>query len=54
MEGKSIIIKGGHFEFEKDRCKCKRCFKLIAGIENHTKNGDSPSCYKDELVNLNK
>ena len=54
VEGKSIIIKGGDFEFEKDWYKCKRCFKLISGIENHTKCGDCPTSDKDELVNLNE
>ncbi len=54
VEGKSIIIKGGDFEFEKDWYKCKRCFKLISGIENHTKCGDCPPYDKGELVNLNE
>lgn len=54
VEGKSIIIKGGDFEFEKDWYKCKRCFKLTSGIENHTKCGDCPNSDKDELVNLNE
>ena len=27
VEGKSIVIKGGNFEFEKDWYKCKTCFK---------------------------
>lgn len=54
VQGKSIIIKGGDFEFEKDWYKCKTCFKLIAGIENHTKCGNCPSYKKDELVNLNE
>jgi len=54
VEGKSIIIKGGHFEFEKDRYKCKKCFKLIAGLENHTQCGDCPNYNRDELVNLNE
>ncbi|WP_166967419.1 DUF134 domain-containing protein [Yeosuana marina] len=54
VEGKSIMIKGGNFEFEDDWYKCKKCFKLIMGIENHTKCGDCPSYNDDELVNLNK
>ncbi len=53
VEGKSIIIKGGHFEFEKDWYKCKKCFKLIAGLENHTQCGDCPDYNMDELVNIN-
>ena len=54
VEGKSIIIKGGDFKFEKDWYKCKKCFKLISGIQNHTKCGDCPTYDKDELVNLNE
>jgi predicted DNA-binding protein (UPF0251 family) len=54
VEGKSIIIKGGDFEFEKDWYKCKRCFKLITGLENHTQCGDCPNYNMDELVNLNE
>ena len=54
VEGKSILIEGGNFEFEKDWYKCKRCFKLIKGIENHSKCGDCPTYNNDELVNLNE
>ena len=54
VEGKSILIEGGDFEFEKDWYKCKRCFKLIKGIENHSKCGDCPTYNNDELVNLNE
>jgi predicted DNA-binding protein (UPF0251 family) len=54
VEGKSIIIDGGNFEFDKDWYKCKKCFKLIAGIGNHSKCGDCPSFGKDELINLNQ
>ena len=53
VEGKSIIIDGGNFEFDKDWYKCKRCFKLISGIENHSKCVDCPSFAKEELINLN-
>lgn len=54
VEGKSIIIKGGDFEFQKDWYKCKKCFKLIKGAENHTKCEDCPVYNRDELVNLNE
>lgn len=54
VEGKSIIIKGGDFEFEKDWYKCKRCFKLITSIKNETKCGNCPAHDTDELVNLNE
>lgn len=54
VEGKSITIDGGNFEFDKDWYKCKRCFKLIAGIGNHSKCADCPSFDKEELINLNQ
>ena len=53
VEGKSIIIDGGNFEFDKDWYKCKRCFKLIDGIGNHSKCTNCPSFSKEELINLN-
>jgi len=54
VEGKPIIIKGGDFEFEKDWYKCKRCFKLVSGVKNHSKCGDCPAYETDELLNLNE
>jgi predicted DNA-binding protein (UPF0251 family) len=52
VEGKSIIIKGGNFEFEKDWYKCTKCYKLIEGIENHTKCSGCNRYGTDELINL--
>ena len=54
VEGKSIVIKGGDFEFHKDWYKCNRCFKLIDGIDDPTKCDDCPDDDKDELENLNE
>ncbi|MCL7762375.1 DUF134 domain-containing protein [Polaribacter sp. Z014] len=54
VEGKSIIIKGGNFEFDKDWYKCKTCFKLIDSVKNPTACGDCATNDKDELVNLNE
>ena len=54
VEGKSIIIKGGDFEFEDDWYKCKKCFKLIVGIDNSGECDDCPPNDTDELVNLNE
>lgn len=53
VEGKSIIIEGGNFEFEKDWYKCKKCFKLIEGIENHTQCAGCNRYGTDELLYLN-
>ena len=54
VEGKSIVIKGGNFEFERDWYKCKTCFKLVDGIKDSTVCGDCPSDDTNELENLNK
>jgi predicted DNA-binding protein (UPF0251 family) len=52
VEGKSIVIEGGNFEFEKDWYKCTKCYKLIEGIENHTKCSDCCRHGIDELISL--
>jgi len=54
VECLSIEIEGGNVEFEKDWYKCKKCFKLIEGIENHIKCKDCTSYNNNELINLNK
>lgn len=53
VEGKSILIEGGNFEFEKDWYKCKKCFRLIEGIENHVKCSGCTRYGNDELISLN-
>ncbi len=53
VEGKPISIGGGNFEFDNDWYRCKKCFKLIEGLENHL---PCPKCDrfgKDELTKLN-
>ncbi|GAL70420.1 DUF134 domain-containing protein [Jejuia pallidilutea] len=54
VEGRPILIKGGHFEFDNDWYKCKRCFKLISGAKNHLKCDGCPAYEMDELMNLNE
>lgn len=53
VEGKSIIIAGGDFEFEKNWYKCKRCFKLIDSINHLTNCDECPDDKKEDLENLN-
>lgn len=52
-EGLIIIIEGGNVEFKNDWYKCKKCFKLIQGIENHIKCENCTSYCVEELVKLN-
>jgi predicted DNA-binding protein (UPF0251 family) len=54
VEGKCIIIEGGNFEFEKDWYKCKKCFRLFEGLENHSKCDGCKLYGTDELIKLNK
>lgn len=37
VEGKMILIEGGNVCFNGDWFRCKRCHKLIDGLENHSK-----------------
>ncbi len=54
VECLSIEIEGGNVEFEKDWYKCKKCFKLIEGIENHKKCNNCTTYNNNELTNLNQ
>jgi predicted DNA-binding protein (UPF0251 family) len=54
VEGKSIVIDGGNFEFENEWYKCKKCNKLIEGIENHIKCINCKNFTEEELIKINK
>ncbi|MBK7214940.1 MAG: DUF134 domain-containing protein [Bacteroidales bacterium] len=53
VECMAIEIEGGNVEFEKQWYKCKTCFKLIDGIENHIRCKNCISFGELELENLN-
>jgi len=50
----SIEIEGGNVQFEKQWYKCKKCFKLIEGLENHTRCKNCKLYSENELINLNQ
>ncbi len=54
VEGKMIIIEGGNVQFEKQWFRCKRCFKLIGGLENHVRCINCKNYFTDELTPINK
>lgn len=54
VEGKAIEIEGGNYQFEQDWYRCKKCHKLIQGIDNHVKCENCPFYSKNELINLNQ
>jgi len=53
-EGLAIDIGGGSVEFEKEWYKCIRCFKLIEGLDQHTKCENCPSFGNKELIRINQ
>jgi predicted DNA-binding protein (UPF0251 family) len=52
VEGKAMEIVGGNFEFDRDWYRCRRCYKLIQGLENHSKCKDCPAYGENELIRL--
>ena len=53
VEGKAIEIEGGNYQFDKDWYRCRKCYKLIEGIENHSKCKDCTAYGESELIKLN-
>jgi uncharacterized protein len=53
-EGRAIVIHGGNIEFEKDWYKCKKCFRLIDGLENHVPCEGCNRFGQDELYKLDQ
>lgn len=54
VEGMAIEIEGGSVEFDKQWFKCKKCFNLIDGIENHKKCKGCTTFGSGELININE
>lgn len=52
MEGKSLIIEGGNYESDKEWFRCRKCYKLIQGIENHFKCENCPAYNDNELIRI--
>ncbi|MBV5283057.1 MAG: DUF134 domain-containing protein [Paludibacter sp.] len=54
VEGKMITIEGGNVRFDRQWFRCKRCFKLIDGLENHVRCKDCKNFGNDELSAINE
>jgi predicted DNA-binding protein (UPF0251 family) len=52
VEGKAIEIQGGSFEFDKEWFRCRKCYKLIEGLENHFRCQDCSLFGDNELVRI--
>jgi len=53
VEGKMINIEGGNVQFDREWFRCRRCYKLIGGIENHVRCKDCKTFNDDELIPIN-
>lgn len=54
VEGRVLTIEGGNFELDRDWYRCKKCFALIEGLNNHLKCRKC-NCYsRDELIKINQ
>ncbi|NLJ20087.1 MAG: hypothetical protein GX429_03065 [Bacteroidales bacterium] len=50
MEGKMIVIEGGNVDFGREWYRCRKCHKLIDGLENHTACRHCKSFGDEELI----
>lgn len=50
VEGKILQIEGGNIEFNKEWFRCKKCYKLVGGAENHIKCRNCSTYCKEELT----
>lgn len=53
VEGKAIEIEGGNYFLEKDWYRCKKCYKLIEGLENHIQCEGCTAFGENELTRIN-
>jgi predicted DNA-binding protein (UPF0251 family) len=53
-EGRCIEIEGGNYSLEKEWYRCKKCKKVIEGIDKHTRCNGCNSFNNSELLRLNR
>ncbi len=52
VEGKMILIEGGNVDFGRQWFRCRKCYKLIDGAENHVPCKNCVSYGNEELTPL--
>jgi len=52
VEGKMILISGGNVEFDRQWFRCRKCHKLVDGVENHVPCKNCKVFSNDELIKL--
>mgnify|MGYP003588717867 FL=1 len=53
VEGNMIEIEGGNVQFDREWFRCRRCYKLVGGLENHVHCKDCTSFNDEELIPIN-
>ena len=53
IEGKAIEIKGGNYDLDNEWYRCRKCHKLIEGINNHVRCNNCKEYNLNELIKLN-
>ena len=53
VEGNMIMIEGGNVQFDRAWYRCRRCYKLIGGLENHVQCKDCNTFSDEELIPIN-
>ncbi|NCB83013.1 MAG: DUF134 domain-containing protein [Bacteroidia bacterium] len=53
VEGNMIVIEGGNVQFDRAWYRCRRCYKLIGGLENHVQCKDCNTFSDEELIPIN-
>lgn len=53
IEGSVIEFEGGSYTFDSDWYRCKRCYKVINGINNHKRCKNCNEYGNGELVKIN-
>ena len=52
VEGKMIVIEGGNVDFGRQWFRCRKCHKLVDGVENHIPCKNCVSFVNEELTPL--
>ena len=53
VEGNMIVIEGGNVQFDRELFRCRRCYRLVGGLEIHVHCKDCKTFSDDELIPIN-
>lgn len=54
IEGKMIEIEGGNVDFGRIWYRCRKCCRLVDGVENHVPCKDCDNHWENELIPINR